>query len=70
MSVYAHRFVEVLDKDNKWHLLPLWSKYEECSYSQPDLIADDLKLIKHHCLLRFRQGSSGVLLCIKMSTSK
>lgn len=38
MGVYAHRFIEVLDKDNHWHLLPLWSKYKESSYSQPDLV--------------------------------
>lgn len=57
MGVYAHRFVEVLDKDNQWHLLPLWSKYNESDYSQPDLVADDLKLTKHHCFLR--RSSSG-----------
>ena len=57
MGVYAHRFIEVLDKDNHWHLLPLWSKYKESSYSQPDLVTDDLKLTKHHCFLR--RSSSG-----------
>ena len=57
MGVYAHRFIEVLDKDNQWHLLPIWSKYKESSYSQPDLVADDLKLTKHHCFLR--RSSSG-----------
>ena len=57
MGVYAHRFIEVIDKDNQWHLLPLWSKYKDSSYNQPDLVADDLKLTKHHCFLR--RSSSG-----------
>lgn len=57
MGVYAHRFIEVLDKDNQWHLLPLWSKYNESDYSQPDLVTDELKLTKHHCFLR--RSSSG-----------
>lgn len=57
MGVYAQRFIEVLDKDNQWHLLPLWIKYNESDYSQPDLVADDLKLTKHHCFLR--RSSSG-----------
>ena len=57
MGVYAHRFIEVLDMDNKWHLLPIWSKYKESSYSPPDLVADDLKLTKHHCFLQ--SSSSG-----------
>lgn len=38
MGAYAHRFIEVLDKDNKWKQLPLWSKYKENSYSQPDVV--------------------------------
>jgi len=50
MGVYAHRFIEVLDKDNKWQLLPLWSKYKENSYSQPDVVAEDLKLTKQPSL--------------------
>ena len=33
MGVYAHRFIEVIDKDNQWHLLPLWSKYKDSSYN-------------------------------------
>ena len=44
MGVYAHRFIEVIDKDNQWHLLPLWSKYKDSSYSQPDLVADVFKI--------------------------
>ena len=51
MGVYAHRFIEILGKDNKWHALPLWSKFNEGNYSQPDLIAGDLKLTKHSCFL-------------------
>ena len=51
MGVYAHRFIEILGKDNKWHTLPLWSKFNEGNYSQPDLIAGDLKLTKHSCFL-------------------
>ena len=43
MGVYAHRFIEVIDKDNQWHLLPLWSKYKDSSYNQPDLVADVFK---------------------------
>ena len=57
MGVYAHRFIEVLGKDNKWQVVPLWSKYKEDSYSQPDVVADDLKLTKHPCFLR--RASSG-----------
>ena len=57
MGVYAHRFIEVLDKDNQWHLLPLWSNYRENSYSQPDVVIDDLKLTKHSCFLS--RASSG-----------
>ena len=57
MGVYAHRFIEVLDKDNKWKLLPLWSKYRENSYSQPDVVAEDLKLTKQPCFLS--RASSG-----------
>lgn len=44
MGVYAHRFIEVIDKDNQWHLLPLWSKYKDSSYNQPDLVADVFKI--------------------------
>lgn len=57
MGVYAHRFIEVLDKDNKWQLLPLWSKYRESSYSQPDVVVEDLKLTKQPCFLS--RASSG-----------
>lgn len=57
MGVYAHRFIEVLDKDNKWHLLPLWSKYRENSYGQPDVEVEELKLTKHSCFLS--RASSG-----------
>ena len=57
MGVYAHRFIEVLNKDNKWQLLPLWSNYRESSYSQPDVVIDDLKLTKHSCFLS--RASSG-----------
>ena len=57
MGVYAHRFIEVLDKDNQWQLLPLWSKYRENSYSQPDVVAEELKLTKHPCFLS--RASSG-----------
>lgn len=57
MGVYAHRFIEVLGKDNKWQLVPLWSKYREDSYSQPDVVAGDLKLRKYSCFLR--RASSG-----------
>jgi hypothetical protein len=49
MGVYAHRFIEVIDKDNQWHLLPLWSKYKDSSYSQPDLVADEV--FKIHFLI-------------------
>lgn len=35
MGVYAHRFIEALGKDNKWQVVPLWSKYKEDSYSHP-----------------------------------
>ena len=57
MGVYAHRFIEVLGKDNKWQVVPLWSKYKEDSYSQPDVEVEDLKLRKHNCFLR--RASSG-----------
>ena len=57
MGVYAHRFIEVLNKDNQWQLLPLWSKYKEDSYSQPDVVVGDLKLKKHPCFLS--RDSSG-----------
>ena len=52
MGVYAHRFIEILDKDNKWQLLPLWSKYKASSNYQPDVVKGDLKLKKHCCFLR------------------
>lgn len=53
MGVYAHRFIEILGKgkDNKWHALPLWSKFKEGSYGNPDLINGDLKLTKYNCFL-------------------
>ena len=51
MGVYAHRFIEVLDKDNKWQLLPLWSKFREDSYGQLDVDVGYLKLRKHSCFL-------------------
>ena len=57
MGVYAHRFIEVQGKDNKWQVVPLWSKYKEDSYSQPDVEVEDLKLRKHNCFLR--RASSG-----------
>ena len=57
MGVYAHRFIEVLDKDNQWQLLPLWSNYRENSYSQPDVVVRDLRLTKHPCFLS--RASSG-----------
>ena len=57
MGVYAHRFIEVLGKDNKWQLVPLWNKYRDDSYHEPDVVADGLKLRKHSCFLR--RASSG-----------
>lgn len=51
MGVYAHRFIEILGKDNKWHALPIWSKFNESHCCQPALIAGDLKLTKHSCFL-------------------
>ena len=42
MGVYAHRFIEVLDKDNKWKALPLWNKHEEGAYGKPDIIDGEL----------------------------
>ena len=57
MGVYAHRFIEILDKDNRWQVVPLWSKYKEDSYSQPDVVDGDLKLTKHLCFLS--RASSG-----------
>ena len=57
MGVYAHRFIEVLDKDNQWQVVPLWSKYRESSYTQPYVVAGELKLTKHPCFLR--RASSG-----------
>lgn len=57
MGVYAHRFIEVLDKDNQWQVVPLWSKYRESSYTQLDVVAGELKLTKHPCFLR--RASSG-----------
>ena len=47
MGVYAHRFIEIQDKDNKWQAQPLWSKYEESNYCQPDLVVGELKLKKN-----------------------
>ena len=46
MGVYAHRFIEVLDKDNKWKVLPVWNKHEEDAYGKPDIIIGELKLKK------------------------
>ena len=57
MGVYAHRFIEVLGKDNKWKALPLWNKHEEDSYGKPDVIVGELKLKKHLCFLQ--RASSG-----------
>ena len=59
MGVYAHRFIEVLGKDNKWQLVPLWSKYKDDSYHEPDVVAGDLKLRKHSCF--FEEGVIGIL---------
>ena len=57
MGVYAHRFIEVLGQDNKWQLVPLWNKYRDDSYHEPDVVTGDLKLRKHTCFLR--RASSG-----------
>ena len=57
MGVYAHRFIEVLDKDNKWKALPVWNKHEEDSYGKPDIIVGELKLKKQLCFLQ--RASSG-----------
>ena len=57
MGVYAHRFIEIQDKDNKWQALPLWNKYEENSFCQPDLVIGELKLKKNLCFLQ--RSSSG-----------
>lgn len=57
MGVYAHRFIEIQDKDNKWQAQPLWSKYEESNYCQPDLVVGELKLKKNLCFLQ--RSSSG-----------
>lgn len=57
MGVYSYRFIEVLGKDNKWHLMPLWSKYNDESYHELDVVRGDLKLRKHSCFLR--RASSG-----------
>ena len=57
MGVYAHRFIEVLDKDNKWKALPLWNKHEEGAYGKPDIIDGELKLKRHLCFLQ--RASSG-----------
>ena len=57
MGVYAHRFIEVLDKNNKWKALPLWNKHEEDAYGKPDIIDGELKLKKHLCFLQ--RASSG-----------
>ena len=46
MGVYVHRFIEVLDKDNKWKALPVWNKHEEDAYGKPDIIIGELKLKK------------------------
>ena len=52
MGVYAHRFIEVLGKDNKWKALPLWNKHEEGAYGKPDIIDGELKLKRHLCFLQ------------------
>ena len=57
MGVYAHRFIEVLDKDNKWKVLPVWNKHEEDAYGKPDVIVGELKLKKQLCFLQ--RASSG-----------
>ena len=57
MGVYAHRFIEVLDKDNKWKALPVWNKHEEDTYGKPDIIIGELKLKKQLCFLQ--RASSG-----------
>ena len=57
MGVYAHRFIEVLDKDNKWKALPVWNKHEEDAYGKPDIIIGELKLKKQLCFLQ--RASSG-----------
>ena len=57
MGVYAHRFIEVQDKDNKWQALSLWNKYEESDFCQPDLVVGELKLKKNLCFLQ--RSSSG-----------
>ena len=57
MGVYAHRFIEVLDKDNKWKALPVWNKHEEDTYGKPDTIIGELKLKKQLCFLQ--RASSG-----------
>ena len=57
MGVYAHRFIEVLDKDNKWKALPLWNKHEDGAYGKPDIIDGELKLKRHLCF--FQRSSSG-----------
>ena len=57
MGVYAHRFIEVLDKDNKWKVLPVWNKHEEDAYGKPDIIIGELKLKKQLCFLQ--RASSG-----------
>ena len=57
MGVYAHRFIEVQDKDNKWQALSLWNKYEESNFCQPDLVVGELKLKKNLCFLQ--RSSSG-----------
>ena len=58
MGVYAHRFIEVLDKDNKWKALPVWNKHEKDSYGKPDIEVGDLNLKKHLCFLQ--RASSGL----------
>ena len=57
MGVYAHRFIEVLGKDNQWKALPVWNKHEEDSYGKPDIEVGELKLEKQLCFLQ--RASSG-----------
>ena len=57
MGVYAHRFIEVLGKDNKWKALPVWNIHEKDAYGKPDIIIGELKLKKQLCFLQ--RASSG-----------
>ena len=57
MGVYAHRFIEVLDKNNKWKALPVWNEHEKDSYGKPDIEVGELKLKKQLCFLQ--RASSG-----------